>query len=533
MGYSKEIINQIKSLPSTPGIYIFRAADSSILYVGKAKNLKKRVNSYLIEPHNDWKLKTLSTHATSLEVQTVKSELDALVLEARLIQNLKPKLNIKLKNNNPFVYFYFSDKKPLYFELTRKSNKAGTFFGPFLNKRIAQQIFDLLSTVFGLRKCSRKIKNGCLYFHMNQCAGFCTNSFDENSYKQKLKLAQSFLKDGPKKFINFLIKQINTFNKNLCFEQSAIYSRYLKTIYESKFDLQNISSMKQLLNVNQESQHIWLINEDAKILLLLEHKNGHVSKKMLLHLKEYESYTLDEVLTNYYRDNIVPLIIFINFQLKDADLITKFLQKWHNLESLILIEKIQEQNPSNQIVIDLAFELLRQESNKDKNLAVDLQKILLAKKPIHTIDCFDISHHQELFIVASCVRFQDETPDTKFYKCFKIKSTVTPNDYLSLREAVYRRYVGIADNLPDLVLIDGGKGQLNAVQSLFPQLLFASLAKREETLIRRLPNSSEKKYVEIKLNLKNPIGHLLTNIRNHAHNFAIKFHRKLKTKISS
>jgi excinuclease ABC subunit C len=542
MEFKSAILAQIEKLPNRPGIYIFRGANEKPLYVGKAKHLKKRLLSYLGEDVFDWKIEGLRQNAERLDFKITNNELSALILEAKMIEALQPPFNIQLKHNNPFLYFYFSGQKLTKivrqgkpeatpkFELVRETTKPGSYFGPFLNKTLARQLFDLLNKTFGLRSCVHKIAKGCLYYHLGQCAGYCLDDFDQEAYLKRFGLVKDFFKNGPQRFISHLGVQIANLNKELKFEEAGILSRYQNMLQASQLDLQQVATTSRLMAQQEHAQHVWLFDLETQLVVMLENKHRHLSKKELFHQKDFVGMSMDDFLCNYYRNNPPPLVIFTNFILEDKELFVAFLKAWYKQEceqEVIFFAQMSD----NATFLDLALEIFDRELFQFQNLAVELQKFLSAPKAINKIDCFDVSHHQELFIVASCVRFENGKPRKDFYRQFRIKSTQKPNDYQSLREAVYRRYAGEEEvNLPDLVLIDGGKGQLNAVRKLFPDLFFAALAKREERIYYY--TFSKTAIVQgVLLPDKSIIKLVLTNIRNHAHNFAIKYHRKLKNRV--
>lgn len=534
MSFDSEIIyEQIKKLPENPGVYIFKKDDGQVIYVGKAKNLYKRVMHYQQESFSDWKSEKLWSDATSLEFKICKNELDALILEAQLVQAYQPPLNILLKNNTPFLYFYFSNDQVPKFEIIRKiAGKKGRVYGPFLNKKMAREIYEVLNKLFGIRICNRKIKNGCLYFHLGQCAGLCKDEIDINAYKKRLHLVEKLFQNGPQKFIITLKKEVNTLINDLKFEEAGTLSNQIKKLEFSLHDFLEASSIDQYLATEKNTQHIWLFDEITKYLLLCENSEMHLQKKAFFLLDNNEN--LDEYLQNYYIQNPSPMIIFTNFQINDSKLLNDFFKSWHNKKNdteFILFTNFLEL-PT---FLVLAKEIFNQELKIAKNLPKILQQLMQTKNQIHKIDCFDISHHQELDIVASCVRFENGKPEKQLFRHFKILGTKIPNDYLSLREAVSRRYNDISSkDLPDLVLIDGGKGQLSSVFKLFPSLEFASLAKKEERIFRVFPKMDPKQKsfdLTFKLNLLSPEALFLTKIRDTAHNFALSFHRKLKNKV--
>ena len=450
MQFKDTVLAQIASLPNLPGIYIFRALDTRALYVGKAKDLKKRVASYLREDFWDWKIENLRQSADSLDYQTTQNELGALILEAKMIEALQPPFNIKLKAQNPFLYFHFSDTPKdtnknfapanlPRLELVREPGKEGIYYGPFLNKKLARELFDLLTKTFGLRICSRKIANGCLYYHLGQCAGQCLADFDQAAYLTRLQLALDFFKQGPRKFITLLAKKIAQANEALRFEEASLLSRYHYILQESALNLQQVSNTDFLLAQREMAQHVWLFDEQTQLIVLLENRHHHLEKKGLYHKENFLDMTLDEILCAYYRENPPPLVIYVNFSLQDRQLVLSFLKAWYK-QKIAQEVVVFGSRPDNPIFLDLALQIFAQEVDKFCHLARELQAFLSAPKPIVRIDCFDVSHHQELCIVASCVRFANAQPNVAFYRHFKVVSTTKPNDYQSLREVVTRRY---------------------------------------------------------------------------------------------
>lgn len=528
---NSEVVDQISRLPHVPGVYQFFDAADQLLYIGKAKNLKKRVQSYLKNTDSEWKLINLHQRAAKLDFKITENELQALLLEAKLIQALKPELNILLKDNQPFLYFFFSDEpakkgKVPKFEIVFDTSAKGEYFGPFINRSLAKKLYELLNKIFGTRICSRKIAKGCLYYHLGQCAGFCLDNFDEASYRKKIKLIKQFFKDGPSAFLKFLQKQIDEFIKQQNFETAAVWTKYQDLLLQAVPDLASINSMSQLLAKQQNSQQLWMFSKAGNFMLVLENQHNHLAKKQIFRLDQFFDLDFDDLMANFYSNHPAPVAIFTNFALTDKELLAQFISSWQSVAiapEIIDISKLQNKST----FIDLAIEMLNREESLFFNLSKELQKIFATSSLINKIDCFDISHHQDLFIVGSCVRFENGQPNKKMFRHFKIKTTAKPNDYQSLKEIVYRRYLSEQD-LPDLVLIDGGKGQLQSVLGLYPGLNFASLAKKEETIFRKVLVDGKPMFEGKKLNLLTYAGLFVTHIRNTAHNFAVNFHRKLK-----
>lgn len=438
------MLNLKKEAPNLPGVYIFKDADSKPIYIGKAKSLKKRINSYFKSNNRDLKIVELIRESDDIEYIITKSEQEALLLEAELIKTFKPKYNILLKYTNFFVFLVITtEKQGLFPELKIVYNKKqeGIYFGPFTQRKQINQLHNYLERTLCIRLCSNKkhlnkhllgnFETGCLNYHLGICPGSCFTSFDKENYLFKIGLAKELLTNNIKKTSNILKKQILFYNKNLEFEKSANLTEILNSLPE--------------------------------IFQMIKNKFSIV----------------------HYNQDITSLALPISY-------------------------KIEQYNRA----------------------LISVQNLLnLPNKPI-SIDCFDISHFQSSYLVGSCVRFTNGLPEKKYFRRFQIKTIIEQNDYAALKEIVNRRYSGDKNlnSLPDLILIDGGKGQLNGVKNLFPGTPFISLAKKEEIVFFTKPDYSgsldnNNNLGWVKLDLNTEIGQLLIAIRDYAHHFAISYHR--------
>jgi len=411
-----------KPLPDLPGIYLFKDAAGTVIYIGKAKSLKKRVATYFQQSDKDWKVAALLQDHAEVDYILTKNETEALLLEAELIRKYTPKYNVLLKTGQPFVYILF-DRAPLpTMKLVRNKKEKGTYFGPFLHKAHARGMYQYLMRTFCLNLCNTHIDNGCLDYHLGNCAGNCRPDFDTHAYLTRLHLAQQVLEKNHAAFKKTVQEQIEQYSQQKEFEKARNLAAYL----------QNIDTI------------------------------------------------FATIATRYH-------------------------------ESKYAVAEFAATTPSTYKGTDVA------------QLAVTLQDFFASKAPIHTIDCFDISHFQSHSIVGACVRFTDGKPDKNKFRRFKIKTLDQQNDYAALQEIIARRYKDDAQ-LPDLVLIDGGKGQLSAAQAIIPHTLCASLAKREETVFSdRYPQG-------IVLDLHTEVDKLLIALRDYTHHFAIAYHRLRRRK---
>ncbi len=412
----------LKNIPTLPGVYLFKDSAHTIIYIGKAKSLYKRVASYFAKRYTDWKINELIKEHATVDYIVTKNETEALLLEAQLIRDYQPKYNVLLKSGNPFMYVLITDAELPEFKLVRVQQEKGIYFGPFMSKHDVRNGYDYLVRTFRLKLCKSSIKEGCLDYHLDRCAGNCTTTFNPDEYRLHVKLAHEALKGNHEQFLALLEEQIMYHNKNLDFEKSKHLSEYQK----------NFATIFETLKTRFSEQK---------------------------YAKEIEHATL-----------------------------------------------------------------LRRPASAFSFALLELQKLLQLPNLPRTLDCFDISHFQSTHIVGSCIRFTDGQPDKNKFRRFLIRSLKEQNDYAALQEIVSRRYKH-DDDLPDIIVIDGGKGQLSAVKQIVPSALCISLAKREEQLFaHNLPPNG------IKLDLATDLGQLLIALRDYAHHFAISYHKKLRNK---
>lgn len=508
---------QSKRLPQKSGVYLFKDNSDHIFYIGKAKNLRNRVKSYFQKKDSDWKIAAILESSTKIDYIETQNELAAMLLEAELIQANQPKFNILLKSGQPFLYLLITSplRKLPELKITRNKKEKGTYFGPFLEKTPARKVYDFLIKTFRLKLCKKKIENGCLDYHLGICAGSCRPDFDKNAYLQRLELAKTALKQGHKKFLQYLKEKIEEHNKKLEFEKSKELNEFYQA-FQTVFETLDTSTPSKSL----VSKDIWILTPDKKTLFLFSEKNAALKKKQIFYLpfKEDQNQYL-EYFKSYYRSFSCPNTILINFDLEktEKELLESFLQKWHKKEIVSIIHPDSD-HFSN--LVRLATIHAEQELQKQKNIGAALKNLLLLPIEPHTIDCFDISHKQGMFMVGSCIRFLDGQPDKNNFRRFKIETVKTQDDYACLQEIVKRRYKDKKE-LPNLIFIDGGKGQLSAITTIMPEAEVASLAKKEEMVFsKRIPQGK-------KLNLQNYASQILIALRDYAHHFAISYHRKL------
>lgn len=405
-------------LPKKPGVYFFKAADGTVLYIGKAKSLHARVNSYFRTKKADWKVRSLIAEHAHIDHIVTGTQTEAELLEAQLIQAHRPKFNVLLRDGQPFVYLLVTQDDLPVLKIVRNQSEPGTYFGPFLRKQDARKTYGYLLQTFRLFLCNKKIERGCLDFHVGTCAGVCMPDFDRQGYLTRLELAQHALRNQSAAFIQKVHEQIGHYNRLQAFEKAQ-------------------------------------------------------------HLSEY-----------------LP-----------------------HVEAIVRTLKLHFCPQSYEADVFCATSHLPKNKEADSNLPLKLQQAVGASKPIYTVDCFDVSHFQGAHLVGACIRFAHGVPEPAQFRRFRIKTVEQQDDYAALREIVQRRYRDARD-LPDAVLIDGGKGQLHAVADLIPaNTVLMSLAKKEEILF--CPSHPD----GVHLDVRTSVGRLCCALRDYAHHFAISYHR--------
>lgn len=515
---------QIKKIPPLPGVYFFKDAQGHILYIGKAKNLKNRTASYVQNQFHDAKVHAIFEHATTIDYHITNSELEAMLMEAQLIQSNQPQFNVIFKSGQPFVYLLFTSGAIPELQLVRNRNKKGTYIGPFLEKNAARTVYNFLIKTFSLKLCKKKIENGCLDYHLGICAGICRKDFDLNAYKNRLTLAHKAITQGHKEFLETLMADIHQASKDEQFEQARELHEYYQACQKAFLYL-DIKPRGAGARIGHD---IWLIDYSNQAVHLFIEQQNVVSKKQSFYylFTDPATYTdhIYDYITSYYRTVRPALRILIThpFKTPTTQLLENFLQQWHKLENPVTI--ITPTSGHEAALIRYATVSLEHYQRRQATLGQSLKKLLALPIIPTTIDCFDISHKQGHAMVGACVRFTNGHPDKPFFRHFHIKTVHENNDYASLAEVIKRRYKQ-AHDIPDLILIDGGKGQLSSVMPhIPPQVAVASLAKREETLFsRHFPEGK-------KLDIQSFAGQTLIALRDYTHHFAISFHRATERK---
>lgn len=531
------------TIPKSPGVYRFLDKDNTILYVGKAKNLKNRLTSYFgSKKHKAFKTITMVKNASHIEYTIVETEHDALLLENTLIKKFQPRYNVNLKDGKSYAYLCIKKERfPRVFFTRRVYRDGSTYFGPYTSKHRANIILDLIKKLFQLRTCKydlseQNIKAGkfkvCLEYHIKNCQGPCEGLEDEESYNKKIDQVKNILKGNFKQVKDYLNEEMRVCAENLQFEQA-------QALKEKFVVFEDYQSKSTVVSATIKDVDVFTMTKDDRMAYVnyLKVINGALINTDTVELEMNLDTEEDDLLTYaIYRirekfNSISPeIVVQQNLELDDANIQVTIPQRGDKKRLLELSEK------------NVKYYLLQKKKQEvsHMNRVSPAERILTTLKndlqmddmPLH-IECFDNSNIQGTNPTASCVVFKNAKPSKKDYRHFKIKTVVGPDDFASMTEVVYRRYKRLLDegqSLPQLIIIDGGKGQLSsAVKSLeklgiLEKVTVVGIAKKLEEIF--FPGDS----IPLYINKKSESLKLIQQARNEAHRFAINFHRQLRSK---
>ena len=537
-----------KELPTNSGVYIMNNSVGEIIYVGKARNLKNRVKSYFQDPKNQTeKVRKLMQNVTDFRYIITNNEIEALLLENTLIKKYTPKYNILLKDDKqyPFIKIDLNEMYPKLQVVRKIKNDNARYFGPYMQGISVNEIMELVSDIIPLRSCNlnfNKIPKNhrpCLNYHINKCLAPCINNISKEEYNVLVKEVIAFLRGDDQKFKKKLIEKMDFYAKNEQFEIAMLYRDKLK-IFE-KIERKQVTYLKQDYNLD-----IFAISSNkmyACISFLVVRAGKLVGEKDIPLKAEMlsNSEILEDFITQFYDNKpIVADEVVVNIELENKDLLSQYLRN----KAGKIIELIVPQKGVKKQLIDMAEtnstdylvnQKLKIENEFGRTIGAveELQKLLDLKVLPNKIECYDISNISGTDKVSSMVVFIGGKPANSLYRRFKIKTVDGANDFLCMKETLHRRleksFSSEDDSfgvLPDLILIDGGKGQLKyakeAMNELNLEVPMISIAERNEEIYL---NEDDTPLILPKTSLS---LQLLQRVRDEAHRFAITYHRQLR-----
>lgn len=536
-----KLSNLVVTLPGKPGVYQYFDKDNRIIYVGKAKNIKKRVGSYFTKSHQSGKLKVLVSKICDIKFVVTETELDALLLENNLIKKYQPRYNIQLKDDKTFPWLCLKNEPfPRLFSTRVLVHDGSEYFGPYASGRMMRTILDIVKQLFKLRTCTlnlsdSKIQKGnykvCLEYHIGNCKAPCIGLQSEDEYNETVRQIKSIIKGNIGSVIAELTQVMKTFAEDYEFEKAQKVKEKIEILekYKSKSTIVNphINNVDVISLVNSDNHsyinYLKIISgsivqsHTVEIKKKLDESDAKILTFAILDFRQrFESESTEIILP------ITPEVVIPGIKIT----IPKRGDKKHLLE-------LSERNAKHyKIERQKQKTLIDPDRHKKRILAQMMKDLHMKELPVH-IECFDNSNIQGEYPVAAMVQFVDTLPNKKAYRHYNIKTVEGPNDYASMEEVVKRRYTRLINEgqrLPQLIIVDGGKGQLSsAVKALgsvdlYGKITIIGIAKRLEEIY--FPNDS----VPLYLDKTSETLKVIQRLRDEAHRFGITHHRKKREK---
>lgn len=530
---------QLSTLPENPGVYQFYDDEDKILYVGKAKNLKKRVSSYFNKNHDTGKTRVLVKKIKSIKHIIVPTESDALLLENNLIKKYRPRYNVLLKDDKSYPWICIKNERfPRIFPTRRHIKDGSEYYGPYTSMKTVRTLLDLIKSVYPLRTCSydlskEKIEAGkykrCLEYHLGNCNGPCEGLQSAEEYQNQVEDIREIVKGNFKSSLQYFKHQMKILADDMRFEEAQIIKEKIEI-------LENYQVKSTVVNPNISNVDVFSIISDEAFAYInfFQLSHGSIIRSHTLEIKKKLDETDEELLELAIveirqRFNSTSKEIYVPFKITtDLNLKVTIPQLGDKKRILELSErnaKLYRQERFNQI------QIIDPERHTNRVMAQMQKDLRLSAEPRH-IECFDNSNMQGTNPVAACVVFKNGKPSKKDYRHFNIKTVSGPDDFASMEEVVFRRYKRLLDEeepLPQLIVIDGGKGQLSSalksldLLGLRGKIAIIGIAKRLEEIY--FPGDS----IPLYLDKKSESLKIIQQLRNEAHRFGITFHRNKRS----
>ena len=544
MIYMGELKEKLNLLPDSPGVYIMLDKDGVVIYVGKARVLKNRVRQYFHASAKPEKVAAMVENIADFYYIITQTEIDALALENNLIKKYKPKYNILLKDDKTYPYIKVHTKEDFpRFSITRKIKKDGKYFGPFMGGVRCGELLDILAAVYNVRTCSVAIgdkpKKECLEYHLGRCTAPCAHLCNKEEYADRVKSALAFLDGNYEHAEEILREKMLKFAQNEEFELAMEYREKLAML--SKLKLKRITSLNRALNADVIALKTNFLYSSVNVLVT----RGGIMQGGSNYALEDGSFSETDALTafiiQFYTTHELPDEIIVQ-EFCEKALLEKYFKEKYGKKVDIVPAKLgvkrqlldmAEKNAAE--YLSKSIDKIKHKDDMTKNACQRLKDLLGLKKYPKRMECYDISNVSGVDKVGSMVVFIDGEADKNSYRRFKIKTVEGANDYASHQEMMRRRLAKLGTDeeerfpKPDLIIIDGGKGQLSAIKEVFDEMQVTdieliSLAEREEEVFTLFSNES------IRINHHDYALKMLQRIRDEAHRFAITYFRSLHSK---
>lgn len=538
--------NIVLNMPEKPGSYQYYDESHTIIYVGKAKNLKRRVSSYFHKEVDRYKTKVLVSKIWDISYTVVNSEEDALLLENSLIKKYNPRYNVLLKDGKTYPSICVTNEYyPRIFKTRHINKKFGTFFGPYSNTASMYAVLELIKKLYKPRTCRllltrESVERGafkpCLEYHIHNCLGPCIGRQSYEEYAENMRQAREILKGNTRQLSDMLYKNMQRLAENLEFEAAErVKQKYLL--------IENYCSKSEVVSHTITDIDVFTIADDDTrshaFINFMHVRNGAVNQSFTFEYKRKLDETDEELLITAIPE------IRERFKSEAKEIVVPFEMEWHLKDAVFFVP----QRGDKKHLLELSemncrqykFDRLKQAEKlnpeqKQTRLMKELQQKLGMEKMPYTIECFDNSNISGTDAVAGCVVFKAMKPSKKDYRKYNIKTVTEPDDYASMKEVVRRRYSRMIEEdtpLPDLIITDGGKGQMEVVREVIEDELhlripIAGLAKDDRHRTNELLFGFPQKVIGLKTDSE--LFHVLTHIQDEVHRYAITFHRDKRSK---
>lgn len=553
------IKDKLKELPKKPGVYLMKNNKNQIIYVGKAKILKNRVSQYFRSSSNHpSKVRSMVTNIVDFEYIITDSEMEALILESNLIKKYYPKYNVLLRDDKqyPYIKITLGEKYPRIFKTRKVYKDKGKYFGPYTQVSAVNQIIDLIKKFYPLRTCRKNLdKNNerpCLNYHIKECLGPCTGNVSNDEYMKMIEEIILFLNGRDKALIEKIETKMKKAAMNMDFEIAAKYRDQISAI-------KAITEKQKIISTSDIDQDIIAVAKgiDYACVMIFFVRNGKLIGREKYILSNVDEDTKNTMISSFIKQfysgtPFIPKEILVEVELEDTQIIEEWLSTKKDSKVHIKAPKRGEKKDLVELVYKNAVEMLTQENLaiiKDKEKSEGALKTLaqlLNIEDLKRVEAFDISNTQGIFSVASMVVFEHGKSKRSDYRRFKIKTTEDINDYASMQEVVFRRLsrgleerkklkgkdinIGKFNDFPDLILVDGGLGHVNAatevLKALNVNIPIAGMVKDDKHRTRGLIYNGEE--INIQKHIK--VYQLIGRIQEEAHRFAITYHKSLRGK---
>lgn len=531
--YVKDIV---KKIPYEPGIYMMKDEKGQIIYVGKAISLRKRVRQYFQKNNKTARIEKMASLVRDIDYIVVRNEVEALNLECNYIKKLSPKFNVMLKDDKtyPYIKVTIKDKYPLIYVTRRRLNDKALYFGPYTNVSAMRDALHTIKEIFPVKRCKynldkTKVKNACLYYHIGRCLGPCINEISLKAYKDMIEQVVLFLEGKTSDVKKMIQKQIDECIEKLEFEKASVLKQRLDNI-------EKFSQKQSVSNLNETSTDIWgyVFLEETLYIQIFKIRDYKIVLNDNVKITEVSQDEIEEslvqIVSNYYADNKdMPKKVYVKLNDENIELINKLFDNRQIKLQVLCPKRGEKLNLIKMVENNIHINI---EDNKN-NVVSDLATLLDFKEGIDSIECYDISNLRNEYIVGCMIRFENGKLNKSMYRKFKIRSTLTQDDPLCMYEVLQRRLKHAQDwPLPDVILIDGGKTQLNMVKKAMDEsgerTNIYGMVKNDKHRTRGLIDENGN---EFDLSKDKKILNFLTFLQDEVHRFVITYHRKLRDSV--